>query len=308
MKGEADLERVKCNLCGSWEADLLYPATLDESSLANDMEHFRCTSASYGQHGDIVRCRRCGLVYANPRRKEELIVKSYGEVVDQTYLEERQGRLLTFKKNLRPLERLMPTSNELRLLDVGCYAGIFLEVAEEAGWEVWGVEPCHWAAEKAWQRGLRVEACTLREAEFPAGFFDVVTMWDVIEHFSDPLRELKEIHHLLKRGGFVSVHTIDIESLLAKLMGANWPWLMEMHLYYFSPETLSAMLKKAGFAPIRKMTQGRFLRLNYLISRLAPYGQRLAGGLGRLARSLGLGRVPVYVNFGDLFTLFARKV
>ncbi len=302
------MERVRCNLCGSWEAALLYPATLDESSLANDTEHFRCTSASYGQHGDIVRCSQCGLVYTNPRQKEELIVRSYKEVVDRTYLEERKGRLLTFKRNLRPLEKLVDAGDERKLLDVGCYAGIFLEVAEEAGWEAWGVEPCRWAAEEAWQRGLKVEACTLREADFPADSFDVVTMWDVIEHFADPLRELKEVHHLLKRGGVVCIHTINIESFLAKVMGANWPWLMEMHLYYFSPETLSAMLIKAGFAPIKKMTQGRFLRLGYLVSRLAPYSQRLAGGLGRLAGALGLGRLPMYVNFGDLFTLFARKV
>ena len=299
---------MKCNFCGSWEADLLYPATLGEDSLANNMEHFRCTSANYGQHGDIVRCRWCGLVYTNLRQKEEFIIKSYGEVVDQAYLEEWQGRLLTFKKNLRPLEKLVPLADERKLLDVGCYVGIFLEVAEEAGWEAWGVEPCRWAAEEAWHRGLKVEACTLQEANFPADFFDVVTMWDVIEHFADPLRELREVHRLLKKEGVLCIHTINIESPLAKLMGANWPWLMEMHLYYFSPETLSAMLRKAGFAPIKKMTQGRFLRLGYLISRLVPYSQRLAGGLGRLAGILGLGRVPMYVNFGDLFTLFARKV
>lgn len=302
------MESVKCNLCGSWEADLLYPATMEEGSSAKGAEQFRCTSSSYGQHGDIVKCSRCGLVYTNPRQREELVIRSYEEVIDHTYLEERRGRLLTFKRNLRPLENLMPASAERKLLDVGCYVGVLLEVAEEAGWEAWGVEPCRWAVAEAWQRGLRVEACTLREADLPAGTFDVVTMWDVIEHFSDPLRELREIHRLLKGRGLVCIHTVNIESFTAKLMGANWPWLMEMHLYYFSPQTLSAMLKEAGFAPIKKMIQGRFLRLNYLISRLAPYSQKLAGGLGGLAKGVGLGGVPVYVNFGDLFTLFARKI
>jgi len=135
----------------------------------------------------------------------------------------------------------------------------------------------------------------------------VITMWDVIEHFTDPLRELRESHRLLKKGGLICIHTMNVESPLARLMGPRWPWLMEMHLYYFSPRTLREMLKKAGFTVVRMVTQGRFLRLGYLITRVEPYSSLVAGGMDKLATALGLKGWAVPINLGDLFTTFARK-
>ncbi len=302
------MEYVACNLCGSDDTELLYPDTLSKDSAKDGAEHLRCTSSSYGRHYAIVRCRNCGLVYANPRREEDAILKSYEEVVDNTYLEEREGRILTFRRRLDCLERLAPFAEARRLLDVGCYTGIFLELAQERGWEAWGVEPSRWAAEHGRRKGLRVIASTLEEASFPDDFFHVVTMWDVIEHLTNPLRTLRESNRILKGGGLICIHTMNIESPFAKLMGPHWPWLMEMHLYYFSPRTLEAMLKKAGFEVIRMVTQGRFVRLGYLLSRLEAYAPSLSRGLVRLVTTLGLKGLIVPINLGDLFTAYARKV
>ncbi len=302
------MEYVNCNLCGSDETELLYPSTLAGDLSNNDAQRYRCTSLSYGLHPPIVRCKVCGLVYTNPRREGGLILDNYEKVVDQTYLEEREGRVLTFRRNLRPLEELMPPADGRRLLDVGCYIGVLLEIAQERGWEAWGVEPSRWAVEEARRKGLRVMAGTLKEADFADEFFDVVTMWDVIEHLTDPMGELREVHRILKIGGIVCIHTMNIESLFAKLMGPRWPWLMEMHLYYFSPRTLTKMLEKAGFQVIRSINQGRFLRLGYLISRLEPYNKAISRVLSGLARMLRLATIPVPINLGDLFTTYARKV
>ena len=180
------MEDVLCNLCGAADAQILYPGTLLEAE-ADSLELFRCTSSSYGKHPPIVRCRRCGLIYITPRLEEREILHNYEMAVDQTYLEEREGRVLTFRRNLQPLTKLIPTPGDCRLLDVGCHIGVFLEIAREQGWEVWGVEPSSWAAEQARARGLMVTTGTLKEARFPSDFFDVVTMWDVIEHLTDPL-------------------------------------------------------------------------------------------------------------------------
>jgi len=100
------LEYVPCNLCGSTDSEVLYPSTLPESAPNDNVRRFRCTSSSYGKHYTIVRCRNCGLVYANPRPKASVIIHNYEEVVDRLYLEEREGRVLTFRRNLRPLEEL----------------------------------------------------------------------------------------------------------------------------------------------------------------------------------------------------------
>ncbi|HEC36377.1 MAG TPA: class I SAM-dependent methyltransferase, partial [Anaerolineae bacterium] len=276
------MERVVCNLCGADDAVVRFPSTLPPSQSLADWTAYRCTHSGYGVHPTIVQCSRCGLVYANPRQDGAAIMETYEAVEDPLYIEEREGRVLTFEDHLQPLERLTGPPSGRALLDVGAYTGVFVEIAARHGWEAWGVEPSHWAVEEARKRGLRVIQGTTRTVDLPQDYFDVATMWDVIEHLTDPLGELRRIHRLLKPGGLLVVHTIDIGSPFARLMGSRWPWIMEMHLYYFSRRTLRMMLEKAGFSVLHIRAQGRYLRLGYLMNRVAA----LVGWLGRPAEWL----------------------
>jgi 2-polyprenyl-3-methyl-5-hydroxy-6-metoxy-1,4-benzoquinol methylase len=300
-------EDIACNLCGAKDAALLYPSTL--KNMTPNADDFRCTSAAYGIHPPIVRCRRCNLVYANPRWEAALVEESYSVVQDQTYVEEREGRVLTFSRNLQPLEDLVGADQpSRRLLDVGCHIGVMVELAQARGWDAWGVEPSTWASAQARARGLNVVTGTLTDAAIPENYFDVVTMWDVIEHLTDPAAEIRNAHRVVKPGGIFAIHTIDIESAFARVMGKRWPWLMEMHLYYFSPRTLGKMLEQAGFQVIRARAQGRFLRLGYFITRIEPYSKSLYRVLDAIIKRMHWGGVAIPVNFGDLFTIYARKV
>ncbi len=300
------LEDVACNLCGSRNVRMLYPSTLGDH-LHSETSHFRCTTETYGIHPTIVRCNNCGLVYANPRLDTQAIDDSYSLVEDPLYEEEREGRVLTFRRNLRPLEQLVTVPAPRRLLDVGCHIGVMLEIAQERGWEAVGVEPSEWAAKRARERGLNVINATVANARLSAESFDAVTMWDVVEHLTDPASDLRQVHRVLKAGGVTAIHTIDIESPLARFMGTRWPWLMEMHLYYFSPRTLGQMLEQIGFKTERVIYQGRYLRFGYLTTRVKPYSRPLASTLDWIAGRLGLREWAIPINFGDLFTLFARK-
>jgi ubiquinone/menaquinone biosynthesis C-methylase UbiE len=270
--------------------------------------HFRCTTATYGLHPTIVRCQHCGLVYANPRLAAHAVVENYSVVDDPRYIEEREGRVLTFRRNLLPLEKLITAPQPWRLLDVGCHIGVMLEIAQERGWDALGVEPSAWAAARARERGLKVINAPLANASLADNSFDAVTMWDVIEHLTDPTADLKHVQRVLKPGGVVGIHTIDIESILARVMGARWPWLMEMHLYYFSPRTLGKMLEQIGLRVERVIYQGRYLRLAYLVTRIEPYSHTLARVLDSFSTRLNLKSTAVPINLGDLFTILARKV
>ncbi len=298
---------VACNLCGADDTQPLYPNTLGSDDRSGSIERFRCTSSGYGRHHAIVRCARCGLVYASPRSGDDAIRQSYEDVVDDLYIEERRGRVLTFERNFRPLLAMVREPERPRLLDVGCYAGIFVEIVAQHGWEAWGLEPSAWAAAEAERRGLRVVQGTLASAALPPGSFDVVTMWDVIEHLTDPKAELLRINRLLKPGGIACIHTIDIGGLAPRILGPRWPWLMEMHLYYFSRRTMAQMLAATGFQVVRQITQGRYLLLDYLLAQLGAYTPRLSRLLRSTARRLGAGQWPISINLGDLFTTFARK-
>ncbi len=308
------MEHVRCNLCGADDAVVRYPSTVKQGE-SGDWRALCCTSSGYGRHHTIVQCRQCGLVYTDPRPDGHDIVETYQAVEDPLYVEEREGRVLTFEHHLKPLERLAGPPGGRPLLDVGCYTGVFVEIAARHGWDAWGVEPSRWAVEQARARGLHVTPGMLETADLPEAYFDVVTMWDVIEHVTDPLGTLEQAYRLLRRpepaegkpGGLVVVHTIDIDSLFARLMGARWPWLMQMHIYYFSRRTLRAMLEKCGFEVISDRPQGRYLRLGYLMSRVSALSPLVGRPAEWLVTKLGLRGLAAPVNLGDLFTAYARK-
>ncbi len=298
--------QVNCNLCGQDDWHVRFPSTMN-SVEELDVDVFRCTSPGYGSHAQIVQCKRCGLVYANPRWTTEELEAAYTAVEDETYVSEREGRELTFRKHLTALERYAGAGNGRSLLDVGAYIGVFVEVAAAAGWDAYGIEPSSWAVAQAKKRGLRIFQGTQDAQELNGQQFEVVTLWDVIEHVADPAAELRKSYNLLKPGGWLALHTMNIESMTARLLGRRWPWLMDMHLYYFSQKTLAAMLQETGYDLVWSGTQGRYLRLGYLATRLGGVSERLGKIAASLVDRLGLGEIAIPVNFGDLFTVYARR-
>lgn len=296
---------VNCNLCGQDDWEIRFPATMSGAQL--NVNAFSCTNPGYGHHPQIVQCRYCGYVYANPRWSSEDLIEAYTAVEDETYVMERQGRELTFRKHLQELEKRTGPANGRLLLDVGAYIGVFVEVAAEAGWDAWGIEPSEWAAAEAQKRDLNVIFGTQAAPELAGRQFDVITMWDVIEHVDDPSAELAKAHSLLKPGGWLVVHTMDIDSLAARLLGARWPWLMDMHLHYFSQKTLAQMLENNGYEIVWSGPQGRYLRLNYVASRIAGFNRYLGHLATKVINGLRLGGIAIPINFRDLFTVHARR-
>ncbi|MFZ0548053.1 MAG: class I SAM-dependent methyltransferase [Candidatus Promineifilaceae bacterium] len=297
---------VSCNLCGRDDWELRFPATIPAGKNLN-VEAFRCTNPGYGSHPQIVQCRHCDFVYANPRWEPAELVGAYAAVEDKTYLEERVGRELTFRKHLQAFEKRTGPANGRYLLDVGAYIGVFVEAARASGWEAVGVEPSRWAAGVAQEHGLPVIEGTQDAPELQGRQFDAITMWDVIEHLDDPAGELAKSYALLKPGGFMAVHTMDIDSLAARVMGRRWPWLMDMHIHYFSNRTLAQMLEQVGFEVLWVGPQSRFLSLGYLATRVGGLSRPFGRFLGAMFRTLRVDSAAVPVNFGDLITAYARR-
>jgi SAM-dependent methyltransferase len=137
-----------------------------------------------------------------------------------------------------------------RILDVGCATGVFLNEMRHRGWETYGVEPGEVAATYAVQRfGLRVFPGELGEAEYPDGSFDVITMWDVLEHVFDPMALLSDANRLLTEGGLLVLSFPNLGSIDVRLFGSCWAgWDVPRHLYAFPRKTFKLMLEKAGFS------------------------------------------------------------
>ncbi len=299
-----EMRRVPCVLCGATEQQELYPSRLPDPANLDVQKLFACTSSAYGECGPIVRCTHCGLIFQNPQPDPAVVLAAYEEVVDERYAEEREGRLHTFRRALLELEEYaMPG----RLLDVGAHLGVFVEVALDRGWDAEGIEPSRWAVREAQARGLPVTRGALAELEAAPGAFDVMTMWDVIEHFPDPLAEVRRAHELLRPGGTLAISTMDVDAPIARLLGRRWPWYMEMHLVYFSRRTLARMVEAAGFEVLNVRRHRRIVRAAYLVSRLEKRAPWLQRPLELVLARTGLGKRLVAVDLGDIITMFVRK-
>jgi len=139
-----------------------------------------------------------------------------------------------------------------RLLDVGCSSGYFLRRARERRWAVTGIDLDQRAVDYARaELGLDVRCATLESAGFAPASFDLVTLWGVLEHFPDPACQLRFIRAILRDGGRLVVGVPNVRSLnqmVARLSRDDWDMLLEPgHLHHFNADTLTRLIKPAGF-------------------------------------------------------------
>lgn len=295
-------EDVKCNLCGADDYDVLYPATVDEYSLA-DVDLYRQSDPN-NLNCRIVKCRRCGLVYANPRENQRLMADIYRDVEDEAYLEQKPAKDASYRYNLRRLERFV---RQGRILDVGCGHGFFLSLLDEKRWERWGVEPSQAAAAYARERlGLNVQPVLLEETDFAEGYFDVVTMFHVLEHVADPKGDLERAYRLLKPGGYIYLEFPDVSSVFARWRKRRWWYVMRFHTYYYSARTATELLARCGFTVVDLHQPVKTWTLGYLAHKLKAYGDHF-NLVEKAFRTFRLSDVAVSINPRDILGVIARR-
>lgn len=266
----------------------------------------------------LCRCATCGLVCVRRFPEREELEAVYGEEYFKStdsavmgyddYERDRYCILKTASRRLDEIERYTPARG--RLLDVGCALGFFMEEAHRRGWQVEGVDiSAHAVAYAREKLGLDARPGLLREAGFTPGSFDVLTLWDVIEHVPEPVAELEYCRELLRPGGIIVLSTPDAGSLVAKLTGARWMGfkLAEEHLYYFSRKTMALALEKAGFDVLDLTSIGKDVALDFFARRLSLYAPPLAKAVGKGVQMAGLERAAVYVNPRDILCVVARR-
>ena len=192
-----------------------------------------------------------------------------------------------------------------RLLEIGSNVGLFLDTARRAGWNARGIEPSKWAVETGRERfGVVLEQKPLEELAEPPGSADAVVLLDVLEHFIDPLDALRRLRPLLDDEGLLTLSTVNVAGLHGRLRGENWPWLIRPHLHYFTPSTLDALLRDAGFTMVEWSLVPRSFHLSYLAGRM----KSSLGRAGRVSTRLAdLVDVKVPVGWlGDVVLVVAR--
>lgn len=214
----------------------------------------------------IAGCGDCGTAFVADDPSTIDFVALYGEAyytggsdaVFADYVGQEAARRAHARRKLWLLRHLPPALPARgRLLDVGCAAGFFLAEAQ-AHYEVQGVELSAWSSAYARDRlGLRVVTGTLQQAALPDAHFDIVTLWDVIEHVPDPVPLLAEAARVLRPGGRLVLTTGDWGSAYARARGADWhlmtpPW----HLSFFTRASMARAAGRAGLRAIHCASEG----------------------------------------------------
>jgi 2-polyprenyl-3-methyl-5-hydroxy-6-metoxy-1,4-benzoquinol methylase len=300
-------EAVACNICGGTSFAVVYAARPHPTSEA-DLAHTFRSSGDERLADQLVSCRTCGLQFVSPRLKPDAILDGYRDGEDEQFVSQTRGRELTFARCLDIIERHRPGGRG-HILDIGTAGGSFLKVAADRGWQVDGCEPNRWLCEWANRRyGLGVRPGTVFEQSYPAGSFDVVTLWDVLEHTPDPKRVVEECHRLLKPGGLLVINYPDIGSWVARAMGRSWVFLLSVHLYYFTRSTMSRLLADCGFEVRLLRPHYQWLAAGYVAMRASAY----VGVIGRVAerglRGIGMGETQIPYWMGQTLVIAARRV
>ena len=197
----------------------------------------------------IEQCCRCGLTQVTNSPPSSEIDSYY----DEDFFTKFYDRLLNdpkrqayeynkFNFRLEEIEQFIPHKG--KILDVGCSFGFFLDAARGKGWQPFGVEISEFAANYARNNfDLPVMTDLLEELALDSGYFDVIALWNVIEHVEKPTQLIEEAARILKEGGLLVLTTGNIDSPIAKLRKAKWRVLIPpIHLSYFSPRSIKHLL------------------------------------------------------------------
>ena len=225
------------------------------------------------------------------------------------YLGQQDSLRRSMRRHLKQMWRYHPRVGTL--LEVGCAFGLFLDEARPYFNSVAGIDIC--AEPTAYARntlGLNVTEGEFLTTEFPDSAFDVICLWDTIEHLSFPEDYLARVARLLSSEGTLFLTTGDIGSINARWKGPNWRQIHPpSHLHYFSRPTITRLLDRLGFEVLGIETTPYYHTCFNIFASI-----QLRGGMkGRIA-SLALAaigenlarRLGFWVNLGDIMFVAAR--
>ena len=317
-----------CPVCGSSSRTLLHENLSD-----------RIFFVAPGQW-TMWQCARCRSAWLDPRPTEATIGIAYGRYYTHEHAELPQPqtafqrcraalgngyRNRRYGTNLSPASPLgaplaallpplrwpvdvsyrylprRPPGKAMRVLDIGCGNGAWLDMARDAGWQASGVEPDSVARDQARGRGFDVRE-TIGDWMAEPDSFDFVTMSHVIEHVHDPLALLRDSLELLSPGGGLYIDTPNIDALGHELYGPCWRGLEPpRHLVLFNRDSLTGAVSRSGFKKIRYP-----LRL-YPTKGMSDHSRRIAAGLDPYAEEASPDMAPPLSAMQRLRSMTARR-
>ncbi len=221
------------------------------------------------------------------------------------YAAEEEGLVSVFKQRRKTLEAMVPGG---RILDVGCATGGFLKIFGPH-WEKQGIELSNELLEAHPAPGdVPIWIGDFLEYE-PPELFDVITMFDVLDHARDPAAMVKKAARLLRPGGILCVLVGERTSLFPRLIGKRWHlYIPPTHLTYFSRQGLTKLLEATGFETLSRGYEWKWVPLSQCFFRLSyilPF--KFIWKIYELLNGTWLGNIWIPINLRDVALVYARK-
>jgi 2-polyprenyl-3-methyl-5-hydroxy-6-metoxy-1,4-benzoquinol methylase len=199
----------------------------------------------------LVKCSKCGLVFSKKIPTEQELIDFYKGYGRDDYLS--PITIKRYQELLNEFEKYKKTGN---ILDVGSGIGYFLEEAKKRGWNVYGTEYTDEAISICEKKGINMQKGILNPKNYDI-IFDVITSFEVIEHINNPQEEIKNIYSLLRERGLFYCTTPNFNSISRLILKNKWNNIIyPEHLSYYTPSTLSKLLKDYSLKPFKILTTG----------------------------------------------------
>jgi len=236
-------EEVNCYNCGSSE--------ISTSFVVNRFRH--------------VRCKKCGMVYVNPRLKETITHDLYHEPPYQEFYKIKLIPSIDYRKNVlavRKYEQIIHyTKKPGKVLDIGCGLGEVISVFQENGWNCMGIEFNEFAANFAKEK-FHLNIINKSIYDFEASEkFDLIMLWGALEHFYNPKKILEKIFELLNDDGLLVIEVPSADSVLVRYYEQTHNIVDRIiegdrHIMLFSVRGFREMLEQTRFKPLTIVSNG----------------------------------------------------
>ena len=279
----------RCRLCSGESFDLLFSA--------RGYPIVRCRSCAFAQLGDHPGAEVLNGIYGPGYFKE---IK-YG--LDTAARKEQTDRLGWLARSGLPAGA--------RILDFGCATGDFVLAAYDS-FDIWGLDfsphAIAFARARAPEIASKLVAGPVDALGVSDGYFDAVTMWDVIEHLDDPVTTLRTAVRKLRPGGLLFVSSPNFGAPIAAAMKSRWAFMTPPeHICFFSRNTLGTLFRAAGLREMAWRTRGKWINFGFLVYKAGRvFPELVPQSLIRSLSGSRLGKVVVYVPTGDIQYAAAR--
>jgi len=234
----------------------------------------------YGYPGlfELTMCRNCGHAFLKSNFSSNQLTQLYSNYYPRSVFslekyhahEEKKGFISWFDGSRSSAHSWVPRN--VRILDIGCGFGESLGYHKARGCDVYGVEADKNILRVADKYGFKVHTGLFNPNIYEPDFFDYVTMNQVIEHVTDPLKTLHGVANILKTGGKTVITTPNAQGWGAKVFANLWiNWHAPYHLQFFSKKSMQIAAKKNGFHVIKTLTITSSEWLNYQWMHLITY-------------------------------------